>query len=75
MAWMIAFVAVLASVVAGVVGMVTHNTPLFIGAWVALAISTLALMGSMMLLLNDARRRDRAADQSEPEPSARQDDG
>ena len=74
MAWMIAFAAVLASVVAGVVGMVTHNTPLFIGAWVALGISTLALMGSILLLLNDARRRTRAADRSEPEPSTWEDD-
>ena len=74
MAWMIALAAVLVSLVAGVVGMFTRNTPLFIGGWVALAISVLALIVSLLLMLNDAKRRRLEAEQYDDPPAWQDDD-
>jgi hypothetical protein len=74
MAWMIALAAMFLSLVAGVVGMLTHNTMLFIGGWVALAISTVVLIVSLLLMLNDAKRRRLAAEQYEDIPPSWQDD-
>ena len=74
MAWMIALAAMFLSLVAGVVGMLTHNMPLFIGGWVALAISTFALIASLLLMLNDAKRKRLAAEQYDDIPPSWQDD-
>jgi hypothetical protein len=74
MAWMIALALILVSIAAGVFGMVTHNMPLFIGAWVALTVATLAFIVSLLLMLNDARRRRLEAEQFEPEPAEWLDD-
>jgi hypothetical protein len=74
MAWMIALAAMFLSLVAGVVGMLTHNTPLFIGGWVALAVSTVVLIVSLLLLLNDAKRRRLEAEQYDDPPAWNDDD-
>ena len=70
MAWIVALGAVLVAVVAGVIGMVTHNTPLFIGAWLALGVATLAFIGAlwgMLLGVRRDRRRSEAVFDDEPD--------
>jgi hypothetical protein len=74
MVWMIALAAMFGSLVAGVVGMLTHNNSLFIGGWVALAVSTVVLIVSLLLMLNDAKRQRLAAEQYDDEPPAWNDD-
>jgi hypothetical protein len=70
MAWMIALAAMLAAIAAGVVGMFTHNTPLFIGGWVASVVAVFALIGALWQLLLGVRRdrlRDEQAFEDEPD--------
>jgi hypothetical protein len=64
MAWMIALAAMLAAIAAGVIGMFTHNTPMFIAGWVASFVAVFALIGALWRMLLGVRRdrlRDEAA--------------
>jgi MFS family permease len=72
--FMIALAAMVVALGAGVMGMLTHNTPLFIGGWIALAVSTVVLIVSLLLMLNDAKRRRLAAEQYVDPPAWNDDD-
>ena len=74
MAWMIALAAMVAALGAGVMGMLTHNTALFIGGWVALAVATVVLIVSLLLMLKDAKRRRLEAEQYDDAPAWNDDD-
>jgi hypothetical protein len=56
-AWLIPLALMLIGIGAGVTGMFTHNTPLFVGGWVILAVATFGFMLALLLMLNGARRR------------------
>jgi hypothetical protein len=56
MLWLIALAAVVISIGAGLLGMLSHNTPLFIGGWIASFVSILAMMGAVWAMLMGARR-------------------
>ena len=73
MAWLIALAAVLISIAAGVVGMFSQNTPLFVGGWIGSFLSILVLMGAVWRMLM-AVRRDRARQEADEAPDAWNDD-
>ena len=67
MAWLIALAAVLIAIGAGVVGMFTHNTPLFIAGWIASFVAILAMMGAVWGMLMGVRRDRSRRDGDDPQ--------